>query len=82
MPKQDAESDKLDDDNAERGSLRDTVRVFHSHEDAREHEIARQAELSPYERMKHFIELQRRVWGDDNPDVRETGVVEVGTRDH
>lgn len=62
-------------------SLRDSVRVFRSHEEARADEIARQARLSPYERMQRFIDLQRRVWGRDNPDVRESGVVNIEQRD-
>jgi hypothetical protein len=35
--------------------LRASVQVFESHEEARADEIARQARLSPYERMQQFI---------------------------
>jgi hypothetical protein len=31
--------------------------------------------------MQRFIDLQRRVWGRDNPDVRESGVVNIEQRD-
>jgi alkanesulfonate monooxygenase SsuD/methylene tetrahydromethanopterin reductase-like flavin-dependent oxidoreductase (luciferase family) len=61
--------------------LRASVQVFESYEEARADEIARQARLSPYERMQQFIELQRRVWGTDNPDVRESGEVNIKRRD-
>ena len=70
------------DANGSHGSgLRDSVEVFGSHEEARADEIARQAKLSPFERMKQFMELQRRVWGTDNPDVRESGAVHIERRD-
>lgn len=63
------------------GGLRDSVEVFSSHREARAHEIAQRAHLSPYERMVQFMELRERVWGTDNPDVRESGAVNVGRRE-
>jgi alkanesulfonate monooxygenase SsuD/methylene tetrahydromethanopterin reductase-like flavin-dependent oxidoreductase (luciferase family) len=67
--------------NSNDSGLRASVQVFGSHEEARANEVARQAKLSPYERMQQFIELQRRVWGTDNPDVRESGEVNIEWRD-
>jgi alkanesulfonate monooxygenase SsuD/methylene tetrahydromethanopterin reductase-like flavin-dependent oxidoreductase (luciferase family) len=66
----------------DRSGLRQSVQVFRSHREARAHEIAEQAKRSPYERMVQFMELQRRIWGSDNPDVRESGAVNIERRDH
>jgi hypothetical protein len=61
--------------------FRTHAHAFSDHEAARQHEIARQAAASHRERIRQFIELQRRVWGEDNPDVRESGAVRVFRRD-
>ncbi|MFP4601175.1 MAG: hypothetical protein ACLFVJ_23200 [Persicimonas sp.] len=67
--------------NAERTGLRGSVQVFHSHREARAHEVSQQAQLTPYERMVQFMELQRRIWGTDNADVREANTVHIERRD-
>jgi hypothetical protein len=62
-------------------SLRGSVQIFRSHKEARAAEVAQQAQLSPYERMKQFMELQSRIWGTDTPDVREAGTVKIVRRE-
>lgn len=73
-------SDDTPRSNSDRSGLRESVQVFRSHREARAHEIGEQAKRSPYERMVQFMELQRRIWGDDNPDVRATGAVNIERR--
>ena len=67
---------------SERRGLRSSVQVFGSHREVRAHEIARQARLSPYERMQQFMELQERIWGTDNPDIRDSGAIHIERRNH
>ena len=81
MPEPSENSHRVENDSSERRGLRDSVQVFGSHDEARAHEIAQQAKRSPYERMKQFMELQQRIWGTDNPDVREAGTVNIERRD-
>lgn len=57
------------------------VNVFETHDEAKAHEIKASASKSHYERMCDFIEIQRRVWGTDNPDVRDNPCVTVRRRD-
>lgn len=66
---------------SEHQGLRGSVQVFHSHREARAHEVSQQAQLTPYERMVQFMELQHRIWGTDNPDVREADTVHIERRD-
>jgi len=74
MSKEPTESDD------DREVFRTHAHTFSNHEEARQHEITRQAAASHRERMRQFIGLQRRVWGEDNPDVRESGTVRVFCR--
>ncbi len=67
-------------DDSLHSALRSSVQVFTSHQEARSHEIRQQASRTPYERMVQFMELQQRVWGTDNPDVRESGAVNIEWR--
>ena len=62
------------------GGLRSSVQVFSSHRESRAHEIAVQARQTPYQRMRKFMELQERIWGTDNPDIRESGEVNIERR--
>lgn len=80
MPKSADNVSGPDSQRSERRGLRSSVQVFGSHRQARAHEIARQARLSPYERMQQFMELQQRIWGTDNPDIRDSGVVHIDRR--
>lgn len=80
MPKSAENASDSDSNLPERRDLRSSVQVFGSHREARAHEIDQQARLSPYECMRQFMELQNRVWGTDNPDVRESGAVHIERR--
>lgn len=64
-----------------RRRLRSSVQVFENHREARAHEIAQQARLTPYQRMQQFMELQDRIWGSGTPDIRESGAVNIERRD-
>ena len=58
-----------------------TVRDFRSIEEEREYNIEYELSLTPDERFRISRELRRRVYGENVPDVRESGVVVVRVRD-
>ena len=58
-----------------------TVRVFRSFEEERKYNIEYELSLTPDERFRISRELRRRVYGENVPDVRESGVVVVRVRD-
>lgn len=62
---------------SKRGDLAKYAFKFKSHQEALEQEILLQLSKSPAQRMKDFAELQKRIFGEDNVDVRESGVAQL-----
>jgi len=57
----------------------DTIRIFDSHEEAERYDARERARMSVTERLQLFVQLQRRVWGEQYPEAPEgNSLREVG----
>ncbi len=56
---------------ARRAALRETVRVYSSHEEADAADREYYLSLTVEERQRIALELRRRAWPGPNPDIKE-----------
>ena len=66
---------------SKRGDLAKYAFKFKNHQEALEQEILLQLSKSPEQRMKDFAELQKRVFGENSVDIRESGVARILRRE-